>query len=346
MSVQPTPLEAPAARFAIPRPLRALAGVLPGLGLAAAVAGAAVLLRQLPGLTALSPMILAIVLGIAIRNLAGTPEWARAGFAFAMRRVLRLAIILLGLQLTSAQVAAVGGTGVAIIAISLAATFLFTVWMGRLLKVDRGLAVLIGAGTSICGASAVIAANTAAGAPDEDVAYAVASVTVFGSLAMVVFPLVPELLHLTPHAYGLWSGAAIHEIAQVVAAAFQGGQQAGEFGTVAKLTRVMMLAPLVIALAAMARRQGGGNGKRAPLPWFVLGFVALVGLNSLLAIPAEVTSPLVTATPFLLSVALAAMGLETDIRRLAAKGLRPFWLGLLASLFIAGLSLVLVMATM
>jgi uncharacterized integral membrane protein (TIGR00698 family) len=346
MSVQPTALDIPAARSAVPPPVRAVAGVLPGLGLAAAVAGAAMLLRQIPGVSALSPMILAIVLGLAIRNLAGTPEWARAGFAFAMRRVLRFAIILLGLQLTAAQVVAVGGTGVAIIATSLVSTFVFTLWLGRLLKVDRGLAVLIGAGTSICGASAVIAANTAAGAPDEDVAYAVASVTVFGSLAMVVFPLVPELLHLTPHAYGLWSGAAIHEIAQVVAAAFQGGQEAGEFGTVAKLTRVMMLAPLVIALAAMARRQGGDSGKRAPLPWFVLGFIALVALNSLVAIPAEVKVPLVTATPFLLSVALAAMGLDTDIRRLAAKGLGPFWLGLAASLFIAGVSLVLVMATM
>ncbi|ALK09230.1 YeiH family protein [Blastochloris viridis] len=338
MSVPPAPLAA------LPAQLRPAAGLLPGLALTGAVAGAAALLHLLPGLGDVSPMILAIVLGIAVRNLVGTPNWARAGFAFAVRRVLRFAIVLLGLQLTTAQVAAVGAGGLAIIAASLAATFLVTLWLGRLLKVERDLAVLIGAGTSICGASAVIAANTAVNASDEDVAYAVASVTVFGSLAMVLFPLVPGLLGLTPHAYGLWTGAAIHEIAQVVAAAFQGGPAAGEFGTVAKLTRVMMLAPLVLALAAGARRRG--ERRQAPLPWFVAGFAALVALNSTVAIPAEVKAPLVAATPFLLSVALAAMGLETDVRRLAAKGLGPLWLGLFAALFIAGFSLVLVMATM
>jgi uncharacterized integral membrane protein (TIGR00698 family) len=328
---------------------RHFSGILPGLLLGSAVAGAAFAARQLPGMATFSPMILSIMIAIAFHNIVGTPAWAKAGVTFSLRRLLRLAIILLGLQLTAAQVIEVGGRGLGIIAATLVATFVFTVCTGKLLGVDRKLAQLIAAGTSICGASAVIATNTVTDAPDEDVAYAVACVTVFGSVAMFTYPLLPALLHLDPHGFGLWTGASIHEIAQVVAAAFQDGQKAGEFGTIAKLSRVMLLAPMVIALGLMAARQQQQNGPdrrattaRPPMPWFVLGFVALVGLNSLITIPPEAKVWIATVTTFLLSVALAAMGLETDIRKLAAKGLRPLLLGALAFLFIAGFSLVLI----
>ncbi len=144
-----------------------------------------------------------------------------------MKRILRFAIILLGLQLTLTQVSEVGAIGVGIIAATLAATFLVTKWVGALIGVPRKMAELIAAGTAICGASAVIATNTVTDAHDEDVAYAVACVTVFGSLSMFLYPLLPAVLHLGPHAYGLWTGASIHEIAQVVAAAFQDGREAG-----------------------------------------------------------------------------------------------------------------------
>jgi uncharacterized integral membrane protein (TIGR00698 family) len=195
----------------------------------------------------------------------------------------------------------------------------------------------------------VIATNTVTNAHDEDVAYAVACVTVFGSVAMFAYPLLPGLLHLDPHAFGLWSGASIHEIAQVVAASFQDGQKAGEFGTIAKLSRVMLLAPMVIALGLMANRTARkstagteASSARPPMPWFVLGFIALVGVNSVVSIPAEAKVWIVAVTTFLLSVALAAMGLETDIRKLTAKGFRPALLGALAFLFIASFSLGLI----
>jgi uncharacterized integral membrane protein (TIGR00698 family) len=317
---------------------------LPGLLLASAVAVSAYAVRQLPVMATFSPLILAIVIGIAFHNLVGTPTAAKAGVTFSMRRLLRIAIILLGLQLTITQVIEVGGRGIGIIAATLVATFAFTVWMGRLLGVERKLAQLIAAGTSICGASAVIATNTVTNAPDEDVAYAVACVTVFGSVAMFTYPLLPGLLHLDPHAFGLWSGASIHEIAQVVAAAFQDGQKSGEFGTIAKLSRVMLLAPVVITLGLMARgsNKSDQSSARPPMPWFVLGFVALVGINSLITIPAEAKMWIVAVTTFLLTVALAAMGLETDIRKMLAKGIRPALLGALAFLFIASFSLGLI----
>ena len=245
----PRPLSTPAAASVV--------AILPGLLLTSAIAAASFALRWIPGVAILSPMILSIVLGMAFHNVIGTPAAAKAGVTFSLRRVLRFAIILLGLQLTAAQVAEVGATGVAIIVATLVATFVFTKWFGRLIGVDRQLAELIAAGTSICGASAVIATNTVTGAPDEDVAYAVACVTVFGSVAMFVYPLLPGVLHLSQTGFGLWAGASIHEIAQVVAAAYQDGSRAGDFATIAKLSRVMMLAPVVIALGLIARRGAG-----------------------------------------------------------------------------------------
>ena len=336
---------APSEPAFVSRAISITAATIPGLFLVTFVTITAFGLRLAPAAAIFSPMILAILAGILFHNIVGTPHSAKAGVTFALRRLLRLAIILLGLQLTAAQILAVGYGGIVVIVLALGATFLFTTSFGKLLGVEHKLAQLIAAGTSICGASAVIATNTVTNAPDEDVAYAVACVTLFGSIAMFTYPLLPALLHLDARAYGLWSGASIHEIAQVVAAAFQVNKEAGEFATIAKLTRVAMLAPVVITLAFLARSSAARHHSRkasAPMPWFVLGFIAMVALNSVIAIPPEVKSPLVTATTFLLSMALAAMGLETDIKKLRARGLRPLLLGAVAFLFIAGFSLALV----
>lgn len=323
-------------------PLPALA---PGLALTAGIAALAFALRLVPGVSALSPMILSVLIGVVVHNFAGAPHAARKGMAFSLRAILRFAIILLGLQITARQAADLGPGGLAMIAAALISTLAFTLVMGRALGVARGLALLIGVGTSICGASAVIAAKTATGGKDDDAAYAVACVTLFGTLAMFAYPAAQGFLHLSPRAYGLWAGASIHEIAQAVAASFQGGGDAGQFGTIAKLTRVAMMAPVVIALGEMTARLGlAGDGERRkpPFPWFLIGFLALVALNSVIVIPHQVAAPIGVVTTFLLSMAMAAMGLVTDIGHIRARGLRPLALGFLASLFICAFSLVMV----
>ena len=165
----------------------------PGLALTAAIAGVAFALRLVPGVATLSPMILAVLLGVVLHNSVGAPAAAREGVAFSLRRVLRFSIILLGLQITAGQAAELGVGGLAEIAAALLSTLAFTILMGRALGVSRGLALLIGVGTSICGASAVLAAKVATAGDDEDAAYAVACVTVFGTLAMFAYPLAREL---------------------------------------------------------------------------------------------------------------------------------------------------------
>ncbi|GAA0533511.1 putative integral membrane protein (TIGR00698 family) [Rhizomicrobium palustre] len=316
---------------------------IPGLGVAGAVVALAYGLRNVPGFSVLSPMILAILLGMMFHNLVGTPARAKPGVKFAMRHILRFAVALLGLQLTTQQLAEVGLTGVAIIAATLGSTFILTKWLGKMLGVEQRLAELIAAGTSICGASAVVAVNTVTEAHDEDVAYAVACVTIFGTVAMFVYPLLPSLLHLGPQGFGLWAGASIHEVAQVVAASFQDGKAAGEFGTIAKLARVGMLAPVVMVLAMLAaRRSSSHKASTVSLPGFVTGFVFLVLFNSAVPFPASWHHGIAVLTTILLSIALAALGLETDIRKLAEKGFHPMLLGAVSSLFIACFSLFLV----
>jgi uncharacterized integral membrane protein (TIGR00698 family) len=328
-----------------------MAGLVPGLIGACVIAVLAVWLRRLPLLSVISPMMLAMLIGMTLNNVTCQPSWMKDGILFSQRRLLRIAIVLLGLQLTFTEIVKLGLTGLVILAAALGSAFFFTVYVGRYLGVDEKLAKLIAAGTSVCGASAVVAANTVVCGREEDVTYAVACVTIFGTIAMFLYPLFPELLHLSAREFGLWTGSSIHEIAQVVAASFDQGQVAGEMGTVAKLSRVMMLAPLVISLDLLCRAESrnatdlkpASTSPRAPaIPWFVVGFIAATGVNSAITIPVELKSHLMWLTTFLLTIALAAMGMHTDLAKLRRKGFRPALLGALASLFIGIFSLILI----
>ncbi|MEZ5810563.1 MAG: YeiH family protein [Rhizobiaceae bacterium] len=325
--------------------LLAASHLAPGLALTIGIACLGTAFQHLSGLAALSPLVVSMVLGMAFRNTVGPVEAIRPGVAFSLKRILRIGVILLGFQLTLTQIVSVGGRGIVSIVVILVATFVFTKWIGKLLGVDRKLAELIAAGTSVCGASAVIATNTVTRARDEDVAYAIGCVTVFGSISMLLAPLIGTGIGMDADAYGFWVGASIHEVAQVVAAAFQGGDAAGQTGTIVKLGRVILLAPLILVLGliAMQTRADRTNAGKAPVPWFVFGFLAVIVLNSFFALPPELHGAVAAITGFLLAVALSAMGLETDIRQLRVKGLRPLALGALASVQISALSLVLVL---
>ncbi len=320
--------------------LSQLRPLVPGLVLTAAIATAALTIRSATGWMALSPLILSIIIGMLIRNTITLPQSVEPGIGFSLKRILRAGIILLGLQVTATQILSLGGSALLLVTLTLVATFLAMRLTGRLMGVDRQLTDLIAAGTSVCGASAVIAANTVVRGKEEHVAYAVACVTLFGSISMIAYPLLAAPLGLDERAYGLWSGATIHEVAQVVAASFQAGDVAGQFGTISKLARVVLLAPLILTLALAMRSDAsagssGGHRASAPVPWFVLGFIAMMLVNSVISIPADLSRNIVTLTNFLLSMALAAMGLQANIGKLRAEGWRPLALGAFGWIFIA-----------
>ena len=315
----------------------------PGLILCGAMAGIAILLHALPLFRLFSPMIVAVVAGTALRGFNLVPQGSQAGLSFAARPLLRLAIILLGFQLTWHQIQQVGLIGAVIVVLSLTTTMLTTIALAKILKIDRKLAQLIAVGTSICGASAIVAANSVTHGSDEDVAYALACVTFCGTVAMFVFPLIFQIINFDEYQYGLWSGAAIHEVGQVVGAAFQGGQVSGEFGMIAKLTRVALLAPVIMVLGFANRRSfgdaGAGDEKPAKLvPPFILLFLVIVAVNSMVDISANLKSAVATISTIMLTMALAAIGLTVDVRKLRERGLGPLALGVAASVFIGTVS--------
>lgn len=305
---------------------------LPGLALCAAIGIAAYALSRAQSQFPISPMMLAIVIALALSAAFGAPAWARQGQAFTLRRLLRLAIVLLGFQLTVSDVGVLGVKAVVVILAALALTFFVTRWLGRLMGVDPGLSELIASGTSICGASAIVATNSVTRAPQEDVFYSLACITFFGTIAMFALPALYGPLGLSPVEYGLWAGGSIHEVAQVVAAGFQPGQQEGETAMIAKLLRVAAMAPMILWLGAT--RAGKGDGPAPPIPWFVVGFAAVILLNSAFDPPLWFRQWAQFTTIFLLTMSLAALGLGADIRKLRLKGPRPLALGAASTLFI------------
>ena len=319
-----------------------------GLILTFAIAAVAFVLSSLPYLGFLSPMITAVFLGVIFHALVGVPVACNEGIKFSLKRLLKIAIVLLGFQLSLTQLIAVGWQGLLVIGITLSSTFLFCLWAGKKLGMDPGLTRLIAAGTSICGASAVVATNAVIRGKDEDVAYAISVVTLFGFLSMLLFPVAAHLMSLTPQNFGFWTGTSIHNTAQVIGAAFQGGQESGEAGTVIKLARVMFLVPVILILGSSSNdpkdeQEDAAKARRLPVPWFVVGFVALVALNSVWNLDPTLQHQIKLGNKFLMTVALAAMGLQMNFSKLRKAGARPIYLGALAWIFISVVGLTMVM---
>ena len=323
-------------------PFSALQSV-PGLLLAAAVATVASAAARTGWLQAngVSALTLAIVIGIAVGNLLPATALAVSleGLNLARQRLLRAGIVLYGLRLTFQDIGHVGIAGIAIDATVLGSTFALAWALGtRVFGLDRGTAILIGAGSSICGAAAVMATAPVVRGRPEQVAVAIATVVGFGSVAIFLYPAVFHLLAgvhpLSTARYGLWAGSTIHEVAQVVAAGHAVGDAATDTAVIAKMVRVMMLAPFLMALSAWFARTGPRDaGARPPIavPWFALGFVAVAGLHSLDVLPAATIAAANRVDIALLAVAMAALGLATRLSAMKTAGLAPLGLG--AALF-------------
>lgn len=246
-----------------PGPVRRAAAELgalaPGLGVAAvAVALSTSLSRAVPGMSA---AVIAVACGVALTNLGGFHRSLRPGLRFAGRRLLRLAIVLLGLQIALPEVLALGWRALAVIAAATGGTFLATRWIGGRIGVSPRRSLLIATGVSVCGAAAVAAMHEVAGSDDDDVASAVSVVVLYGSATIVALPLLARLFGLTPHQFGVWAGASVHEVAQVAAIGAAAGAGVLASAVVVKLARVVLLAPIVALTSVTLRR---GTATRPP----------------------------------------------------------------------------------
>jgi uncharacterized integral membrane protein (TIGR00698 family) len=326
------------------RPAR-LPAVVPGLVVVAAVAAAAYGAAAL--VPVLSPLIWGVFLGMALVVSRPLPASLVPGARVASRRLLRLGVALLGLRLAGDQLLSVGLPALGVLLVTIPATLAATLWLGRRLGLPTELSLLVGTGSAICGASAIAAMDAATDSDERDVTVAVATVTLFGTLALVLLPLLDAVLGLSPAAFGTWVGASVHEVAQVVAAATPGGPSAVDTATLVKLTRVLTLAPLVLGVVLLRRRRAGaadaGAPAGSPVPLFVLGFLACVAVASTGRVPAGALAAAQDIDTALLTAALVGLGLGASLREIARLGWRPMALGAGAWLVAATTSLAAVL---
>ncbi len=288
-----------------------------------------------------SPLLLVILLGIAWRTLAPLPAAAEAGVRFAQRPVLRWAVAGLGFRLSLGEIWALGPAALFVVLLSTGAALAFGIWIAGRLGLPHKLGLLLGVGGAICGASAVVAADSVVQAEKRDAAIALGTITLLGTIGIVLYPPIGRLLGLSDRLYGVWDGASLHEMAQVVAAGFGFSDEAGRLATVVKLARITLLAPTVLWLAWSLRRhhEAAGAARVAPVPWFLVLFVVFAALNSFGVVPKPALELVRRVDLWLLCIGMAGVGLATGLRDIASAGARPIAAAALQWLVLAALSL-------
>jgi uncharacterized integral membrane protein (TIGR00698 family) len=321
-----------------------------GIALTLLIAIAAKYLAQLPFLNIMGQLVIAILLGIVWRAIAGVPDYAAAGTNFSSKRLLRFGIILLGMRLNLMDIIHAGPKVFAIAAISIAFTLIIVYTLSRLFQVDQTLGILTACGTAICGAAAVVAISSQIKAKDEETAIGAATVAILGTIFTLSYTLLYPFMGLSPQGYGIFSGATLHEIAHVIAAAAPGGNVAVDTAVIVKLTRVALLVPVAIGIGIwMSRKEQQENPnyhsslwKSLPIPWFILGFLFMSGIHSLGIIPTAAANGIVLTAYMLIAMAMTGLGLNVDIAAFKRLGLKSFAAGLIGSVLLSVLDYILV----
>jgi len=271
-----------------------------------------------------------ILLGILLASIWVSPVILRQGIKFTSKYILQLAVILLGFDMNLANIIKVGGQSLIVLVVTLSAAFLIAYFVGKYLNLDQKLYTLIGVGTAICGGSAIAAASSAIEAEDQDISYSISTIFLFNVIAVFLFPAIGHLLKLSDTGFGMWAGTAINDTSSVVAAGFSYSDAAGNFATIVKLTRSLMIVPITLVLAIIFSRMSGSGNKfnfAKVFPWFILGFLLAAVIRSTAVFPLDITSGLAWAGKFLIIVAMAAIGLNTNIQSFIKAGPRALLLG-------------------
>ena len=314
----------------------------PGLSVSLIAAGAASFLAEHYGAPV---MLFALLLGLALNFLASDGK-CKAGIEFTARTVLRLGVALLGMRITLEQMADLGWKAVALVVILVVVTIGVSMVAAKALGFQRLFGMLTGGATAICGASAALALAAALPShPQKERAtlFTVIGVSALSTLAMILYPMIANALGLSPQAAGVFLGATIHDVAQVVGAGYSMSPETGDTATVVKLMRVAMLVPVIVVAAMISRRQGTDTaGKRPPLlPWFAVGFLALACINSTGWVPLAVQGGVNELSRWCLVVSISALGMKTQLKELAAVGIKPILLMVGETVFLVALVLVL-----
>jgi uncharacterized integral membrane protein (TIGR00698 family) len=293
--------------------------------------------------------VIAIVAGVVCRLVRPLPDAWQPGIAFSAKFVLQAAIVVSGLGLSFVSVVHTGLATLPVTLCTIAVALLCAPFAGRLLRVNGVLRQLIGIGTAICGASAIAAVATVLEPAEEELTLSVATIFFYNVAAVLLFPPLGHLMHLTQDAFGVWAGTAINDTSSVVAAGYAYGHQASAHATIVKLTRATFILPIVGVLAVLRARASAAAGARVPwsriVPWFILWFLGAAVVNTLGVVPPGWHAGIAEAATFLISTALAAIGLHTNVRQLSRAGVRPLALGFILWVAVALTSLAVQHAT-
>lgn len=308
-----------------------------GIGICFAVAGVSVLVERLVPGDLLGASIIALFMGTIINSFFH-PDWIKPALKFTSKKILKLAIILLGASLSVKVIMSVGKMTFFVMIFTFAVCFGGGYFIRKLFGLNWKLSNLISAGTGICGGSAVAAIAPVIDAEDKDIAFAMSSTFLFDMVMVALYPIMGRLLGMSDIAYGIWAGTSVNDTASVVASGYAFSEAAGDFATMVKLTRTVAIIPTVLVFAYIGTRikrkelQTADGGKKVNLmkiiPWFIVGFLALAGLNSIGYIPAEASAIMKTASKFLMVTALAAIGLGTSLTDFKKAGFAPMLYGI------------------
>jgi uncharacterized integral membrane protein (TIGR00698 family) len=296
-------------------------------------------------------VLVAVLVGLFIANVWRLPASARPGLQFAQQRILRLGIILLGARLSLGDVATIGVPALGLVVACMTVAFVGTALLGRGLRLPPRLAVLIGVGTAVCGNTAIVATAPVIRADEREVSFAVATITLFGTLAVFLYPLIGHLIHLSNPAFGVWAGLAVNDTSQVVATSAVYSAESRDVATVVKLVRNTLMAPLIVLLAWWGARgamdamdaTATRRGALRAFPLFVLGFLLMALVRTLGLIDDNMARSIDVAATGSIVVALAAVGLSTRLGDLQRVGAKPFLLGFGVAALLALASLLLIL---
>ncbi|WP_414047268.1 YeiH family protein [Macrococcus equi] len=288
-------------------------------------------------------IIFSIILGIVINNTVRVPEVMYTGIKFSSKKILQYAIIIMGFTLNLRVVADMGIASLPITLITISAALLTSILLGKLLGVSENIRTLIGVGTAICGGSAIAAASPIIDAKEDEVAFSLSTIFLFNIIAVFLFPVMGHACGLSAIGFGHFAGTAINDTSSVVAAGYAYSEQAGDTATIVKLVRALMIIPVCLLLVGiqMSRKQQTSFNFKKVFPWFILYFFMASILTTLFNIPTEIIGYIKLISTFMISIAMAGIGLSVDIKKFISIGMRPVVLGAGVWFVVAGLSLVL-----
>lgn len=312
-----------------------------GVFLCSIIAVIATLLGQM--FPIIGGIIFSIILGIIISNAIKLPDQYQPGIKFASKKILQHAIIVMGFTLNLRVVVAMGLSSLPITLTTITAALLTSLWLGKVMNIGENIRTLIGVGTAICGGSAIAAASPIVDAKEDEVAFSLSTIFLFNIIAVFIFPVIGHTIGLSDIGFGHFAGTAINDTSSVVAAGYAYSETAGDTATIVKLVRALMIIPvcLLLVMVQLKKSEKKAFSIKKVFPWFILYFFLASVVTSIINLPEAIISYIKMLSTFMISIAMAGIGLSVSIKQFRTIGIKPVLLGASVWFVVAGISLIM-----